>query len=152
MTPTRWLTYERAIVIALFAFGALVFAATFSIDTSTASPTDVGPTFVPGVFAGLLMLCSLFAVFFAKPPADDLKHPFDIETIAMLALVIAYAVAMPVLGYVASTFLTMIVALLIVRAGAWWRIGVFALGMTAATWFVFAKLLLVGLPPGPWGF
>ena len=92
------------------------------------------------------------AVFFAKPPADDHKYPFDAATIAMLVLVIAYAFAMPVLGYVASTFLTMLVALLIVRGGEWWRIGAFAVGMTAATWFVFAKLLLVGLPPGPWGF
>ena len=152
MNPTRWLSYERAVVLAMFVFGALVFAATFGIDTSTASPTDVGPSFVPRVFSGLLILCAALALFFAKPPAEDHKHAFDGATVAMLALVIGYAVAMPILGYVASTFLTMIVALVIVRAGAWWRVAAFALGMTAGTWFIFAKLLQVGLPHGPWGF
>jgi len=152
MNARRWFTYERGVMLAMFGFGALVFAGTFRIDVSTASPTDVGPTFVPRVFAALLMLCSALAVFFAKPPPDDHKHAFDFATIAMLALVIAYAVAMPVLGYVLSTFLVMILALVIVQAGTWWKIGAFAVGMTLGTWFVFAKLLLVGLPPGPGGF
>jgi len=152
MNNARWFSYERAVVFAMFVFGALLFAATFRIDVSTTAPGDVGPAFVPRIFAALLMLCAGLALFLTKMTSDENKHPIDLATVAMLALVIAYAIAMPLLGYVLSTFLTMVVALLIVRGGGWWRIGAFAIGMTAGTWFVFAKLLQIGLPHGPFGF
>jgi putative tricarboxylic transport membrane protein len=138
-------------MLALFAFGALVYGLSFGIDTSTAASTDIGPTFVPRVFAGLLMACSLLAVFFAKP-VEEQPRPFDVTLFACVAVVVLYALAMPRLGYVASTIVALALILALVRAGAWWRIALFALGMTAATYFIFEKVLTVGLPPGPWGF
>jgi putative tricarboxylic transport membrane protein len=151
MNRAGWLTYERAVVLGLFVFGALVFGMTFGIDTSTAASTDVGPTFVPRIFSGLLMACSLLAVFFAKP-VEERPRPLDTTLFACIGVIVLYALAMPRLGYVVSTILALGLILAIVRAGAWWRIAIFAVAMTATTYFIFEKVLTVGLPPGPWGF
>lgn len=151
MNRVRRLTYDRVVSLALFAFGALVFGLTFGIDTSTAASTDVGPTFVPRVFAGLLMACSLLANLLAKPPEEQ-PRPFDGVLFGCAATIILYALVMPRLGYCVSTFLALTIVLTIVRAGAWWRICAFALGMTVVTYIVFEKVLMVGLPFGPWGF
>jgi putative tricarboxylic transport membrane protein len=151
MIRTGWLTYERAVLLGLFAFGALVFGLSFGIDTSTAASTDVGPTFVPRVFAGLLMVCSLLAVFFAKP-AEEQPRPVDATLFACVGVIVLYALAMPRLGYAVSTIFALALILAIVRAGAWWRIALFAVVMTATLYFIFEKVLTVGLPPGPWGF
>ena len=149
MKPLPRLSYERAVLLALFAFGVGMFAATFAIDGSTASASDVGPAFVPRVFSGGLALCAVFALIFSKP--SPAARP-DRAVFLAMALLVAYALALPVLGYAVSTVATLAIMLMIVRAGSGWTIAAFSLGMTAAMYLVFERLLTVGLPVGPWGF
>lgn len=145
----RW-SYERWIMAALGAFGVLIFAASFGIDGSTASPIDVGPAFVPRVFSAALVLCALWAIV-AKPRESE-NAPLDRMVFVTMALLVAYAIALPIFGYVLSTLLVLCILLWAVRAGAWWRIATFAIGMTALSYLIFERLLTIGLPAGPWGF
>lgn len=147
--PLR-ISYDRAVLIALFVFGAGMFAATFAIDSSTASQSDVGPAFVPRVFSAGLAVCAALALLFSKPSPATART--DRVVFLAMALLVAYALALPVLGYAVSTVATLSIMLMLVRAGSWWAIAAFSLGMTLAMYLVFERLLTVGLPVGPWGF
>jgi putative tricarboxylic transport membrane protein len=146
------LSFDQVVLIALFCFGALLFAGTFVVETGAgASRFDVGSRFAPQLFSGALMVFSALALIF-KPRDEDYRLGADAIVAVVVLLVIGYAVALPVLGYVISTFATLLLVLIAVRAGAWWRILAFSAGMTAALYFIFERVMLVGLPAGPLKF
>lgn len=141
---------NRIVLVALFAFGALLFAATFWIEQGAgASPSDVGSRFAPQLFSGALMVFSALALLL-KPASEEHVPAPDAVAGFVVLVVIAYAAALSVLGYVISTFLTLMVVLIAVRAGAWWRVTLFSAAMTGALYFIFERVMLVGLPAGPW--
>lgn len=146
------LSFDQVVLVALFLFGALLFAGTFAIENGAgASRADVGSRFAPQLFSGALMVFSVLALVFRQRD-EEYSLGADMVVGIVALLVIAYAVALPVLGYVISTFATLLLVLIVVRAGAWWRLVAFSAGMTAALYFVFERIMLVGLPAGPLKF
>ena len=139
-------------LIALAAFGALLFIDTFWIAAPFTSGTELGPRFVPRVFSGDLVLFSMIALFVERTGDDQAIVHADSGVVAVIGLAIAYALALPLLGYVMSTYATLALVLFFIRAGAWWHVLLFAGAMTGALYFVFERLMLVGVPAGPWGF
>lgn len=141
---------DRIVLFLLFAFGVLVFVGTFWIQQGPGGGgADVGSRFTPQLFSGALIVFSALAFFFGAP--DDEHHlKLDRALVMMLLLAAAYAAALPVLGYIISTFGALLGALFIVRAGAWWRVTLFSAAATAILYFIFERIMLVGLPTGPW--
>ena len=141
---------NRIVLVALFAFGALLFAGSFWIEQGAgASGADVGSRFAPRLFSGALMIFSAIALIL-KTPGEEHMPAADAVVGFVVLVIILYAIALPVLGYVASTFLTLLLVLIAVRAGAWWRMALFSAAMTGALYFIFERVMLVGLPAGPW--
>lgn len=145
------LSFERGMLLALLAFGALLFAGTFAMDASAVAPPDIGPLFVPRVFSGALMLFSAIAFVRYKPDEDN-RTPYDRTVLLAMIIAIGYALALPVLGYAVSTFATLLIILFAIRAGGWAGMLGFSAGLTALIYFVFEQVMKVGLPAGPWGF
>lgn len=145
------LSFSRAMLLALFGFGALLFAGTFAMDATAAQPPDIGPLFVPRVFSGALMLFAAIE-FVRRKAADENRIPYDRLVLVAMLLAIGYALALPVLGYVFSTSVTLAMVLFAIRAGRWVGILAFSVGLTAIIFFVFEHVMKVGLPAGPWGF
>src|SRR5690348_11559703 len=137
---------NRVVLVALFAFGALLFAGTFWIEQGAgASAADVGSRFAPRLFSVALMAFSAIALIL-KTPGEEHAPEIDVAVGFGDLTVIAYDIALPVLGYVVSKFATLLLVLVAVRAGAWWRMTLFSAAMTAALYFIFERLMLVGLP------
>jgi hypothetical protein len=143
------LSFGHGMLAAMFAFGLLLFAGTFAIDTSGASGNDLGPTFLPRVFSFCLMLFAGLA-FRLKDAGSTISA--DRMVLVGMGIATAYAVALPVLGYCVSTFATLCIVLFAIRAKVWWRIALFAALLTGTIYYVFEKLMTIGLPVGPWGF
>lgn len=142
--------FDRIVLASLFAFGALLFAGTFWIDQSAGTGgADVGSRFVPQLFSAALMAFSALAMAFGSHVEE---HTLGADAVVgfIALVVIGYAVALPILGYVLSTFAGLMLVLIAVRAGAWWRITLFSASMTGVLYFVFERIMLVGLPMGPW--
>ncbi|MFN2462126.1 MAG: tripartite tricarboxylate transporter TctB family protein, partial [Candidatus Velthaea sp.] len=112
----RMLSFSRGMLIALFAFGALLFAGTFGIDAAAAQPPDIGPLFVPRIFSGALMLFAAIE-FVRYESVDNRRIPYDRLVLVAMFVAIGYALALPVLGYVLSTCATLTIVLLAIRAG-----------------------------------
>ena len=147
----RAIPYDRAILAGLLVFGAVMFAGTFAIEAGEGGGgADVGARFAPQLFSGALMLFSALALIFS----DRERRPLDADAVVGLVAVVAivYAVALPVLGYIVSTFAALVLVLVAVRAGAWWKAIVFSAAMTGVLYFVFERIMLVGLPIGPLKF
>jgi len=149
--PVRGLDFGRGMLVALFAFGALLFAGTFTIDGSVAAGLDPGPVFVPRAFSSALMLFSGLAFMLSKSSADAAVRT-DRLIFGAMFVVFAYVFALPTVGFGVATGTMIAVILFAMRAGAWWRILLFAIALTTAIYLIFERLMTVGLPAGPWGF
>jgi putative tricarboxylic transport membrane protein len=150
--PVRGRAFERIVLGGLFVLGALFFAGTFAIERGFGGgKADLGSRFAPQLFAGALMVFSALGMIARK---GDEEHRLGVDAVVafIVVVVIAYAAALPVLGYAISTFAALVLVLAAVRADAWWRILLFAAGMTGGLYFVFERIMLVGLPVGPLGF
>ena len=145
------LSYDRMVLIGLLAFGVVMFFLAGRIETATASAADIGPAWLPRLFAGALALFAGIALVLPNR-SEGTEVPVDRAILFAAALLVAYALGLPALGYVVSTFAALVAMLLIVRAGALWRIGLFSAAFTLTLYVVFAKLLGVALPVGPWRF
>jgi ABC-type Mn2+/Zn2+ transport system permease subunit len=141
---------DRIVLAALLVCGVVAFVGTFWIQQGPGGGgSDVGSRFTPQLFSGALIVFCGLALFFGG--SDDEHHsPFDRTLVMIVLLAIAYSVALPVLGYVVSTFATLLGALLIVRADAWWRVTLFSAVTTGILYFIFERIMLVGLPTGTW--
>lgn len=139
------------VLVVLLAFGVITFAGSFWIQQGPGggSGADVGSRFAPQLFSGALIIFSVLGMIFGG--ADREEHlKTDRALFLIFVLAIAYAVAIPILGYSVSTFCALLGALIIVQAGAWWRIAIFSAATTAVLYFVFQRIMQVGLPTGIW--
>lgn len=111
----------------------------------------VGPKMFPYIIAVVLGLSSL--VFVLKPdPAPEWPAVARMFEIAVsVAVMIAYALVLPELGFVAST--AMAASFLSWRLGAPWPHAVAAgAAISVGIYVIFHLLLGLSLARGPWGF
>ncbi len=114
----------------------------------------LGADFVPRLWAGLLILLSLFMIAqsFFMPTYGDLmeqltKKSLIVTVITFLALVL-YAIAMNWLGYFISTVLFLAALLVLYGERKILLIGGVSLAVTLCLFWVFQEFLGVPLPNG----
>jgi putative tricarboxylic transport membrane protein len=159
--------YDRQTALATVALGGLMVVAGIVVLVDAASLREtnaaIGPAAVPtavGILLGIVGLLMATRAWWtlrraAPGPGSDPALPNRAQVIrlgAMVGVLIAYAVLLPVLGYVVCAALLFTGAAVLL--GAPRPLAVFAYGWTLAivVFLVFDRLIGLALPVGPWGF
>lgn len=108
---------------------------------------------VTGCAAGILLQAFLGARA-AGAAAADTKLPAArwLKILVCVAILAAFAIALPWIGFVPSTFLVMLALSRMDRETSWLASFLIALLGAAGFWILFVKLIPVRFPPAPWGF
>jgi hypothetical protein len=112
-----------------------------------------GPAYMPMLLAILLLGFSILIVAFgARTPAvggvgwSEWRH-----AVAILAVCAFVALALERLGYRLTIFVALAFLLGVVERQRLVTTALFSVGFSAASFYLFATLLRVPLPRGPWG-
>ena len=114
---------------------------------------DPGPRIFPYIAGGLMLLMSLILfVFPGKNPDKSWMNSEEKRRLLILCLVyLGYVVGMHLIGYTIPTFLMLFITCTLFSAKKsvplWIRL-FYALLVTVAGWFLFAKILTCRLPVG----
>ena len=115
-----------------------------------------GPGFFPlvvagalGGVAGLLLARAVMAV---PAPAAPLARGARSRLVAVVIALFAFTAVLESLGFVAATFLLMVVLFRVVEQHRWTIVVAESAAAAIASHVLFKTWLGVRLPPGPWGF
>lgn len=111
---------------------------------------EPGPGLMP---LGLALLLAGLAL--AAAASRDWPRPAPLaraRTLAAAAVIAAWPLALPRLGFALTTGLGLLLLGRVVDETSWTRLAVFAAATSAGAVLLFRVLLRVPLPPGPWGF
>ena len=115
-----------------------------------------GPGFFPLVVAGALggvaVLLLARAVMAAPAPGAPLAQGARSRLVAVSIALFAFTAVLESLGFVAATFLLMIVLFRVVEQHRWTVVVAESAAAAIASHVLFKTWLGVRLPPGPWGF
>ena len=142
--PAARRDHWSALGLGVLALGYLLAGRRYPLDT-LATP---GPGIFP-LAAGLALLALAVWQFVsagrsAPDPADGGGVPR--APVIMSAVLVLYAAALPVLGFLLTSFALVIVAARLMGLDGWWRPAALALGVTAASRLLFGSWLGVPLP------
>jgi putative tricarboxylic transport membrane protein len=165
--------HDRSTLLASIGLGVLMTVAAVVVLVDAASLRDtnaaVGPAAMPtvvGVLLGIVgILVAARAWWDLRParasgasavnaaPGDGLP-PRDrlLRLAAMVGLLVAFAVLLPVLGYVVCAALLFTGAALLLGAPRPARVLAYGWTVAAIVFLVFDRLIGLALPVGPWGF
>jgi len=139
------------------AFSILVIVGAIKLGVGTLSTPGMG--FMSFGAAGLLFLFSLarFVRFVRPGNTQAIVGPLFKgmgwwRVVVVLAALFLYALFLPLAGYVCATFLLMSFLLWAAGSNKPWRIVLYSLCMTIATFYMFSKWLNCQFPVGPFGF
>lgn len=132
----------------LVAWGLAFFLLALEFPPSL-NPHDLGPDVLPKITSVILVLLGIALVIQGvlgrkKAGKFSIRHPVNI--LAITALLLAYAWAMPGLGYYLSTGLFLPAMLLFAMERRWPRIVGTTIGFILFAWGAFDLLLKVPLP------
>jgi len=148
---------DSAIGLVLIGFGSavLIHTRTFpSMDTG-----HPGPGFFPNILAGLIMVAGLGLVVQGVRRGERLLK-FDpgglgltglVNIVVVLAAIVFYIYLSDFLGFQITSFLLLLALLKWLGVRWLWSL-IMAVGVTLAIYILFAKILLVPLPWGLWGW
>jgi putative tricarboxylic transport membrane protein len=153
---------DRNTVLASAVLGALMLVAAVLVivdavrlpETSEA----VGPAAVPlpvGVLIGVLgagLLVQARAQLGSASRETTWQPGALLRVLAMLAALVAFALLLPVLGYVVSSAALFVAAAMLLGAPRFWRTVAYGWALAAIVFLVFDRLIGLSLPTGPWGF
>ena len=142
--PAARRDHWSALGLAVLALGYLLVGRRYPLDT-LATP---GPGIFP-LAAGLALLA--LAVWLLVSAARSGPDPYGgggrpRAPLIMAAVLVLYAAALPVLGFLLTSFALVIVAARLMGLDDWWRAAALALGVTAASRLLFGTWLGVPLP------
>jgi putative tricarboxylic transport membrane protein len=154
--------HDRSTLLASGALGVvmMVGAVVVLVDAASLRPSDefVGPAAAPtavgillGVLGALLVLQSGRHLRSATA-RQALPHRRLLRLAAMVALLVAFAVLLPILGYVVASTLLFTGAALLLGAPHPARIAAYGWTLAGVVFLVFDRLIGLALPAGPWGF
>jgi putative tricarboxylic transport membrane protein len=146
---------ERLVALALLvASGGYLF---LSLPLPRGTAARPGPGFFPfaiGTFLCVVSVSYLVASFRGATGVATAAAPIAPEArrrvLAAAATLVAACVLMPLAGYPIVAFLFVAVLLRALGGRQWVLIGLTALVSAAASYYLFAVLLGVPLPRGPW--
>lgn len=142
---------DLAIGLGLLAFTVFYAQQSFLIRRGFASDR-LGPAFFPRLLALALGVLAVILVVRALAGRSDPSRPPAIRAgafAAMLALLVAYGLLMPRVGFVLATPVLLGAVIWILGLRAWTALIGTALGVTAVLYVLFGRALHVLLPMGP---
>ena len=142
--PAARRDHWSALGLAILALGYLLAGRRYPLD-SLATP---GPGIFP-LAAGLALLALAIWQLVAagrSAPAPAGGGAVPRAPLIMSAALVLYAAALPVLGFLLTSFALVIVAARLMGLDDWWRTAALALGVTAASRLLFGTWLGVPLP------
>jgi putative tricarboxylic transport membrane protein len=154
--------HDRSTLLASVALGGVMLlgAVVVLVDAASLRPSDevVGPAAAPtavGVLLGVLgTLLVLQAVRQLRTATarQQLPHRRMLRLAAMVALLVAFAVLLPVIGYVVASALLFTGAALLLGAPRPVRTAAYGWTLAGVVFLLFDRLIGLALPAGPWGF
>jgi putative tricarboxylic transport membrane protein len=109
--------------------------------------------FVIGVGMALLSLSVTATAFrVVKAPASAAETSRALPVIAVVAALVFYAVALERIGFALCTPLFLVTLLGVLGRSSWLVATTVSAGITVGSYLIFAKLLQINLPIGPFGF
>ena len=142
---------EQVACIFWLALGGSLCWGAFQLDLG--SPSEPGSGFLPfgtGFLLGILALVHLAQITFRK----DIKEERLLGEVqwkrgaCVVAALLLYALLLPWLGYLITTFLFMAVLFSVYERRKWWVVGSASLLVIALTYLVFHHWLKVQFPVG----
>jgi putative tricarboxylic transport membrane protein len=153
---------DRNTVLASAAFGGvmLVAAVLVVVDAVRLPETSeaVGPAAVPlpvGVLLGVVgaaLLVQARAQLSTASRQSTWPPRAGLRLLGMVVALVAFAVLLPVLGYVVSSAALFVAAAMLLGAPRFWRTVGYGWALAAIVFLVFDRLIGLSLPTGPWGF
>jgi putative tricarboxylic transport membrane protein len=115
---------------------------------------EPGPGAVPVLLALTLLVCSLVVVVggAAAQPVAAIRWTEWRPALAILGACVFMALALERLGYRLTILIALLALVTLVEERGWIAGGVFALGFSLGSYYLFSTLLRVPLPQGPLGF
>jgi len=155
--------HDRTTVLASAALGILMIvgAVVVLVDAASLRPSDaaVGPAVAPiavgvllGLLGALLALQALRHLRGATGRAQLFSGGRLLRLAGMVGLLVAFAVLLPILGYVVASALLFTGAALLLGAPQPARTAAYGWTLAGVGFLVFDKLIGLALPVGPWGF
>jgi putative tricarboxylic transport membrane protein len=153
---------DRNSVLASAAVGGvmLVAAVLVIVDAVRLPETSeaVGPAAVPlpvGVLLGVVgaaLLVQARAQLTSASRETTWQPRALLRVLGMVAALVAFAVLLPVLGYVVTSAALFVAAAMLLGAPHFWRTVAYGWALAAIVFLVFDRLIGLSLPTGPWGF
>lgn len=151
---------DRRTALATGLFGALMLlgAVVLIVDAMRLPDQNsaMGPAVMPVIVAVLLGVVGIGLLIQAKvrlPGAEATTRPgAGWRVAALVGALLAFAVLLPLLGYVVSATGLFVAAALLLGAPRRWVLLAHGWALAAAVFFVFDRLIGLSLPSGPWGF
>jgi putative tricarboxylic transport membrane protein len=153
---------DRRTVLASAVFGALMIVAAVLVIVDAArlpkTSAVIGPAAIPlplGVLlgvvgAGLLVQARMQLAKAVEGPAWQPRA--CLRVLALTAALVAFALLLPLLGYVLTSAGLFVAAALLLGAPRTWRTVAYGWALAAIVFLVFDRLIGLTLPTGPWGF
>ena len=141
-TRDRW----SAVALAVLAIAYLVAARPYPLDTLAAPGPGVFPL---AAGLALLVLAAWMFVAAGRESASDLAEEGATSPrvpLVMTAVLVLFAAALPVLGFVLASFALVVVTARLMGLPGWWRPLALGAGVVVATRLVFVTWLGVPLP------
>ncbi|WP_180994370.1 tripartite tricarboxylate transporter TctB family protein [Bacillus sp. Marseille-P3661] len=137
--------------IIVIVIACLFFSLTFSFPKNL-TPTDVGPGFMPRLYAIILVLFSMILIFQGlkeKKQTEDQPESGNIKLAFLtMFLTIVFVALIPVIGFYVITPIIMIIFLKMTRVKNLLTILLVPAGTTLFIFIFFHKMLKVPVPTG----
>lgn len=153
---------DRNTVLASAAFGALMLVAAVLVivDALRLPKTSeaVGPAAVPlpiGVLLGVLGAALLIQARTQLSTASreaTWQPRAGLRLLGMIVALVAFAVLLPIVGYVVSSAALFVASAMLLGAPKLWQTVAYGWALAAIVFLVFDRLIGLSLPTGPWGF
>jgi putative tricarboxylic transport membrane protein len=160
--PRAHTPVDRRTVLATAVFGGLMLVAAVLVIVDAVRLPDtgavVGPAAVPlpvGVLLGVIGAGLLVDARIKRARAtasEPLQSGAVLRVLGLVVALVAFALLLPVLGYVVCSAALFVVAALLLDAPRDWRVFVWGWALSAVVFLVFDRLIGLTLPAGPWGF
>jgi putative tricarboxylic transport membrane protein len=154
--------HDRGTLLASAALGVVMMigAVVVLVDAASLRPSDevVGPAAAPTAVGVLLGVLGALLVLQAgrhlrtATARQELPHRRLLRLAAMVALLVAFAVVLPWVGYVVASALLFTGAALLLGAPRPARTAAYGWTLAGVVYLLFDRLIGLALPAGPWGF
>ena len=153
---------DRSTVLASAAFGALMLVAAVLVivDAVRLPETSRGGRSRGRAVAGRRAARDLRrriadrarAQLSTAPRETTWQPRAGLRLLGMVVALVAFAVLLPILGYVVSSAALFVAAAMLLGAPKFWRTVAYGWALAAIVFLVFDRLIGLSLPTGPWGF